>query len=95
MKVIETPKVAFDAIRTSSLRRLGTVTYSGTAVNIGHGMNPHTGKFTAPIAGTYLFHYQQTNLNVDQSLCHIKLNGKYVSTGRMSFPSASVSSFYS
>ena len=90
----ETPKVAFDAIRTSSLgKRRTIVTYTGTVVNIGNGMNPDTGKFTAPIAGTYLFHYQQSNLNVDQSWCHIYLNGKFVSTDNVRFPTSTVSSF--
>ena len=90
----ETPKVAFDAIRTSSLgKRRTIVTYTGTVVNIGNGMNPDTGKFTAPIAGTYLFHYQQTNLNVDHSWCHMYLNGKFVSIANARFPSATVSSF--
>ena len=88
----ETPKVAFDAIRTSSLgKRRTIVTYTGTVVNIGNGMNPDTGKFTAPIAGTYLFYYQQLNLNVDQSYCYMYLNGKRVSAGNMRFPSATVS----
>ena len=41
----------------------------------------------------YLFHYQQTNLNVDHSWCHMYLNGKFVSIANARFPSATVSSF--
>ena len=49
---------AFDGFRSSTMSSLGTITYSGTLINNGFGLNAANGKFTAPKNGKYSFHFR-------------------------------------
>ena len=50
---------------------LGTVTYSGTLINHGSGLNAANGQFTAPKKGKYAFHFRA--LANDGSGTYVKL----------------------
>ena len=50
---------------------LGTVTYSGTLINHGSGLNAANGQFTAPKKGKYAFHFRA--LANDGSETYVKL----------------------
>merc|ERR1711874_76756 len=49
--------VYFDAYRTKAYDGGGeeNLTFNGTSVNVGGGMDPDTGVFNAPVGGSYLF----------------------------------------
>lgn len=73
------PGVAFDAYRNKPFHETqATITYDGTLVNHGHGLNISNGIFTAPIAGTYAFHFHA--LTRDGTATYIKFmhNGRNV-----------------
>ena len=50
-------RVAFEAVKSSGDSVNGYITYNSAPVNIGNGMNPSSGEFTAPQAGTYHFSF--------------------------------------
>ena len=49
----------------------GTITYSGTLINHGFGLNTANGEFTAPQKGIYAFHFRA--LANDGSETYVKL----------------------
>ena len=51
------PQVAFNAHRNGDgdIASGNTFVFTSTTVNIGNGFSTGTGKFTAPVAGTYFF----------------------------------------
>ena len=67
--------VFFNAHRTLSYEAYGkTVTYDNVRVNVGDGMDPFTGVFTAPKNGYYLFLFTGYSIHIDTRV-DIRLNG--------------------
>ena len=56
--LLEDPEVIFNVHRETNFTGKGIITYSGIDVNLGNGMSASDGIFTAPISGTYYFHFQ-------------------------------------
>lgn len=56
--LLEDSEVIFNVNRQTSFKGSGIVTYSGIGVNLGNGMSASDGIFTAPVSGTYYFHFQ-------------------------------------
>ena len=58
-------EVAFSAYRDSDLigntYSKGAITYDGAYINSGNGLNLVSGKFKAPVTGTYAFHFNSLN----------------------------------
>ena len=54
------------------------LTFSGTTVNIGQGMNPKSGEFVAPEPGLYLFLVTCCTYDMKKCLISIRKNGKDV-----------------
>ena len=71
MKTFKKDNVAFDGYRDDSMSSPGTVTYSGSYVNNGLGLDVATGLFIAPRKGLYAFHFRA--VTDDGSLTHVKL----------------------
>ena len=56
--LLDSSDVIFNAERTTNVNTIGTITYSSVDVNHGNGMSASEGIFTAPVTGTYYFHFQ-------------------------------------
>ena len=54
------------------------LTFTGTTVNIGQGMNPKSGEFVAPEPGLYLFLVTCCTYDMKKCLISIRKNGKDV-----------------
>ena len=56
-------EVAFSAYRDSEfdIQSDTPITYVGTYVNTENGLNPSSGKFKAPVTGTYAIHFNAVN----------------------------------
>jgi hypothetical protein len=74
--------VYFDAYRTKAYDGGGeeNLTFQGTACNVGGGMDPDTGVFTAPMGGTYLFVFHIATHDNKKALVSIRLNGEEVAS---------------
>ncbi len=71
--------VAFDAYRNSPFdKEQATVTYDGTSVNAGHGLNISSGLFTAPYPGTYAFNFHALTRDGTATYVKIMKNGRNV-----------------
>ena len=62
-------EVAFSAYRDSEfdIQRGSPITYVGTYVNTENGLNPSSGKFKAPVTGTYAIHFNAVNIDTSSS----------------------------
>ena len=70
-----------------------TVVWDNVIHNEGSHYNTSNGRFTAPVAGTYIFHYYSIyQYNSSNDLWDFKLNGSTFAGSRMHFSSGSVSS---
>ena len=56
-----------------------TITYNSTALNIGSNYSTSTGRFTAPVAGCYIFFHRLTTSNNVGFESKIEINGSEVS----------------
>merc|ERR1719361_2828408 len=74
--------VCFDAYRTKAYDGGGeeNLTFQGTSVNVGGGMDPDTGLFTAPLGGSYLFVFHIATHDNKKALLSIRLNGEEVAS---------------
>merc|ERR1712079_617190 len=74
--------VCFDAYRTKAYDGGGeeNLTFQGTSVNTGGGMDPDTGIFTCPIGGLYMFVFHVATHDNKKSLLSIRLNGEEVAS---------------
>ncbi|XP_040575953.1 uncharacterized protein [Lepeophtheirus salmonis] len=71
--------VAFDAYRNEPFYRPQSyINYDGTNVNIGRGLNPHTGIFVAPLPGIYLFSFHALTKDGQPSYVKLNHNGRNV-----------------
>jgi len=55
-----------------------TELFSDTYTNLGGGLDPQSGIFKAPLAGSYLFMIHVCTLDLHKALLSIRLNGKEV-----------------
>ena len=62
-------EVAFSAYRDSEfdIQSDTPITYVGTYVNTENGLNPSSGKFKAPVTGTYAIHFNAVNIDTSSS----------------------------
>ena len=66
--------VAFGAFRNSNWATTSTaMTYDGTYVNLGNGLDITTGIFSAPIAGMYVFHFNALCDHSESTTCYLNL----------------------
>jgi len=74
--------VCFDAYRTKAYDGGGeeNLTFQGTSVNVGGGMDPDTGIFTCPLGGSYLFVFHVATHDNKKALLSIRLNGEEVAS---------------
>merc|ERR1712076_356964 len=74
--------VCFDAYRTKAYDGGGeeNLTFQGTSVNVGGGMDPDTGVFTCPLGGSYLFTFHVATHDNKKALLSIRLNGEEVAS---------------
>merc|ERR1712154_507128 len=74
--------VYFDAYRTKAYDGGGeeNLTFNGTSVNVGGGMDPDTGIFNAPMGGSYLFVFHIATHDNKKALLSIRLNGEEVAS---------------
>merc|ERR1711971_347109 len=74
--------VYFDAYRTKAYDGGGeeNLTFNGTSVNVGGGMDPDTGVFNAPMGGSYLFVFHIATHDNEKALLSIRLNGEEVAS---------------
>jgi len=74
--------VYFDAYRTKAYDGGGeeNLTFNGTSVNVGGGMDPDTGVFNAPVGGSYLFVFHIATHDNKKALLSIRLNGEEVAS---------------
>ena len=72
-------EVAFSAYRDSEfdIQSCCPITYVGTYVNTENGLNPSSGKFKAPVTGTYAIHFNAVNIDTTSSWStHLRLYHK-------------------
>ena len=88
-------KVYFNAYRTSDYTKdKTTITYSHVSANVGNGMNPGSGIFTAPKAGDYAFNFQAAKSgNPDLARVKLQVNGKTVATSVQTTPGLSATTY--
>ena len=74
--------VIFNANRDANFTGKGTVTYSGSEVNLGNGMKASEGIFNVPVTGVYYFHFQAVSdhKRTNGVFTNIHLNGKRISS---------------
>merc|ERR1712077_56352 len=74
--------VYFDAYRTKAYDGGGeeNLTFQGCSVNVGGGMDPDTGLFTAPLGGSYMFVFHIATHDNKKALLSIRLNGEEVAS---------------
>merc|ERR1712076_342721 len=74
--------VCFDAYRTKAYDGGGeeNLTFQGTSVNVGGGMDPDTGVFTCPLGGLYMFVFHVATHDNKKALLSIRLNGEEVAS---------------
>merc|ERR1712113_457134 len=74
--------VYFDAYRTKAYDGGGeeNLTFNGTSVNVGGGMDPDTGIFNAPMGGSYLFVFRIAPHDNKKALLSIRVNGEEVAS---------------
>ena len=78
--LLDNTEVIFNANRDTDFTGKRTIPFSNVDVNLGNGMTV-AGTFTAPVSGTYYFHYQAISQNNgdDDAFANI-YNGKRVSS---------------
>merc|ERR1711983_192062 len=74
--------VYFDAYRTKAYDGGGeeNLTFQGCSVNVGGGMDPDTGVFTAPLGGSYMFVFHIATHDNKKALLSIRVNGEEVAS---------------
>jgi len=74
--------VCFDAYRTKAYDGGGeeNLTFQGTSVNTGGGMDPDTGIFTCPIGGLYMFVFHVATHDNKKALLSIRKNGEEIAS---------------
>jgi len=74
--------VYFDAYRTKAYDGGGeeNLTFNGTSVNVGGGMDPDTGIFNTPTGGSYMFVFHIATHDNKKALLSIRLNGEEVAS---------------
>merc|ERR1711974_19030 len=74
--------IYFDAYRTKAYDGGGeeNLTFQGCSVNVGGGMDPDTGLFTAPLGGSYMFVFHIATYDNKKALLSIRLNGEEVAS---------------
>merc|ERR1711983_626382 len=74
--------VYFDAYRTKAYDGGGeeNLTFQGCSVNVGGGMDPDTGLFTAPLGGSYMFVFHIATHDNKKALLSIRVNGEEVAS---------------
>ena len=79
--LLDNTEVIFNAHSETDFTGKGTIPFSNVDVNLGNGMTV-AGTFTAPVSGTYYFHYQGVSQNnrLDDAFANILHNGKRVSS---------------
>mgnify|MGYP003653996010 CR=1 FL=1 len=89
--------VAFNAHRNSGgdISSGNVYVFNSTTVNIGNGFNTSTGKFTAPIAGTYFFNTNVlSHSNTTSNDLQIRVDGTNIAQGRSDVGSAAHNSVF-
>jgi hypothetical protein len=85
------PQVAFNAHRNSGgdTAYSNTIVFNSTTVNIGNGFNTNTGKFTAPVSGTYFFNTTcLTTSNSTSNDLQIRVDDTNIAQGRVDVSSS-------
>jgi len=74
--------VFFDAYRTKAYDGGGeeNLTFQGCSTNVGGGMDPESGIFTAPAGGLYMFIFHIATHDNKKALLSIRLNGEEVAS---------------
>lgn len=74
----------FSAYRNAALTPSGTqqITFDAEDFDIGSNYNTSNGRFTAPIAGTYLFTFTASTANPNRLLMYLYKNGSAVVRGQ-------------
>ena len=71
--LLDDSEVIFNAERDTNVHTVGTITYSSCDVNHGNGMSASGGIFTAPVTGTYYFHFQGVSDHNSKSSLYLNL----------------------
>jgi len=90
-RVLQPTKPVFNAFRPTGadIGSGNTYVFNDTSVNIGGGFNTSTGKFTAPIAGTYFFSTTcLTSSNAAANDLQIRVDGTNIAQARVDVGSA-------
>ena len=74
--------IIFNANLDANFTGKGTVTYSGSDVNLGNSMKANEGIFNAPVTGIYYFHFQAVSDHKDRNalFANILLNGNIIAS---------------